>query len=161
MANSVDPLGGSYQLEAMTDAMEDEAEEIFAEIQRAGGMIPAIETGYFRRRIADSAFRFQSEVDAGRKLLVGVNAFVEPESLSIPTLEIDHEIERKQTANLARVKQNRDQQAADAALAEVRRVAASRENLMPALVAAVQQQASLGEIVDALAEVFGRYAMRG
>ena len=161
VVNSADPLGGSYQLEAMTDALEQEAETIFGEIERAGGVIPAIETGYFRRRIAESAFRFQNEVDAGRKILVGVNAFVEPDSLSIPTLEIDQEIERLQKSNLARVKQGRDQAAADAALAEVRRVAAAQENTLPALIAAVEQQASLGEIVIALAEVLGRYQSRG
>ena len=161
VVNSVDPLGGSFQVEAMTDALEEEAEAIFAEIQRAGGVIPALETGYFRRRIADSAFRFQSEVDAGRKLIVGVNAFVEPDSLSIPTPEIDQEIERKQKANLARVKAGRDKAAADAALIELRRVAASKENTMPALVSAVEKQVSLGEIIIALADVFGRYQMRG
>jgi len=161
VVNSVDPLGGSFQVEAMTDALEEEAEAIFAEIQRAGGVIPALETGYFRRRIADSAFRFQSEVDAGRTLIVGVNAFVEPDSLSIPTLEIDQEIERKQKANLARVKAGRDKAAADAALIELRRVAASKENTMPALVSAVEKQVSLGEIIIALADVFGRYQMRG
>jgi methylmalonyl-CoA mutase, N-terminal domain len=161
VVNSVDPLGGSYQVEAMTDALEEQAEAIFVEIQRAGGVIPALETGYFRRRIAESAFRFQSDVDAKRKLIVGVNAFVEPDSLSIPTLEIDQEIERKQKANLARVKAGRDRAAADAALVEIRRVAASKENAMPALIAAVEKQVSLGEIIIALAEVFGRYQMRG
>ncbi|MBI2826939.1 MAG: methylmalonyl-CoA mutase [Planctomycetia bacterium] len=157
VVNSVDPLGGSYQVEAMTDRMEAEAEEIFAEIARGGGVIRSIEGGYFRRRIAESAFRFQSEVDAGRKLLVGVNAFVEPEELKIPTLEIDYEIERKQKANLARVKSQRDAAAVAAALDRVRRTAASEENIMPALVHAAESHVSLGEMVAAMAEVFGRY----
>ena len=117
VVNSVDPLGGSYQVEQMTNAMEAEAEAIFAEIERAGGVIRAIEAGYFRRRIADSAFRIQSEVDAGRKLIVGVNAFVEPDSLSIPTMEIDYEIERRQKANLARIKTERSQADVQEALA--------------------------------------------
>ena len=88
--------------------MEAEAEAIFAEIQRAGGVIRAIEGGYFRRRIADSAFRFQSEVDARRKLIVGVNAFVEPDAVTIPLLAIEQEIERRQKANLAQIKATRN-----------------------------------------------------
>src|SRR5262249_27263764 len=93
VVNSVDPLGGSYQIEAWTDTLEEEAEAIFAEIERAGGMIAAVEGGYFRRRIADSAFRYQTEVDAHRKLIVGVNAFTDEagDELSIPTLEIHPE----------------------------------------------------------------------
>jgi len=154
---SVDPLGGSYQVEAMTDRMEAEAEAIFAEIERAGGVIRAIEGGYFRRRIADSAFRFQSEVDAKRKLIVGVNAFVEPDDLSIPTLEIDYEIERRQKANLASIKAQRSADAVATALARVRSTAATNENLMPALLHAAEQHVTLGEMVATLAEVFGRY----
>jgi methylmalonyl-CoA mutase, N-terminal domain len=157
VVNSVDPLGGSYQVEALTDRMEAEAEEIFAEIERAGGAIRAIEAGYFRRRIADSAFRFQSEVDAGRKLLVGVNAFVEPDAVTIPTLEIDDEIERRQKANLARIKAARNAKDVDEALERIRRTAASEQNIMPALLNAADQHVTLGEIIAALAEVFGRY----
>ena len=157
VVNSVDPLGGSYQVEAMTDRMEAEAEAIFAEIQRAGGVIRAIEAGYFRRRIADSAFRFQSEVDARRKLIVGVNAFVEPDVVSIPTLEIDYEIERRQKANLAAIKATRSSAEVDEALDRVRRTAASSDNIMPALLHAADRHVTLGEIVSALADVFGRY----
>ena len=96
--------------------MEAEAEAIFAEIERAGGVIRAIEGGYFRRRIADSAFRFQSEVDGSRKLIVGVNAFVEPDASTIPTLEIDNEIERRQKSNLAQIKATRDKASVEEAL---------------------------------------------
>lgn len=159
VVNSVDPLGGSYQIEAWTDALESEAEAIFAEIDRAGGMIAAVEAGYFRRRIAESAFRYQTDVDAKRKLVVGVNAFTEEEPSSIPLLEIDPAIETRQKANLAKVKAQRDRAAVDAALAEVRRAAAGTENVMPALLAAARSQATLGEIVIALADVLGRYRM--
>ena len=137
--------------------MEAEAEAIFAEIERGGGVIRAIEGGYFRRRIADSAFRFQSEVDAGHKLIVGVNAFVEPDAVTIPTLEIDYEIERRQKANLARIKATRNAADVLEALERVRRAAASTENIMPVLLHAADQHVSLGEIVAALADVFGRY----
>ena len=155
VVNSVDPLGGSYQVEAMTDRMEAEAEAIFAEIERAGGVIRAIEAGYFRRRIADSAFRFQSEVDRDRKLIVGVNAFVEPDDLTIPTLEIDYEIERRQKANLAQIKAVRDAAKVTAALERIRLTAKGSENIMPALLDAAEQHVTLGEIVAALADVFG------
>ncbi|HVC96832.1 MAG TPA: methylmalonyl-CoA mutase family protein [Pirellulales bacterium] len=165
VANSVDPLGGSYQLETWTDALEAEAESIFAEIERAGGMIAAIESGYFRRRIAESAYRYQAEVDAGRKLVVGVNAFSEEETTTMSTLALDPDIERRQKENLARVKSERDASAVARALAEVRRVAATAENdtpenVMPALLDAARRRATLGEIVDALGQSLGRYGMR-
>ena len=159
VVNSVDPLGGSYQIEAWTDALESEAEAIFAEIDHAGGMIAATEAGYFRRRIAESAFRYQTDVDAKKKLIVGVNAFTEESSSSIPLLEIDPEIEARQKANLARVKGTRDAAAVDRDLAEVRRAAAGTENIMPSLLAAARSQATLGEIVIALADSLGRYRM--
>ncbi len=155
--NTVDPLGGSYAIESLTDALEAEAEGIFAEIEQQGGMIAAIENGYFRRRIADSAYLFQREVDAGRKLIVGVNAFTESEPSRIPTLEVDDSVERKQKENLARVKSTRDAQGFSAALKEVSRAAAGGENLLPSVLEAVRRQATVGELVDALAVSLGRY----
>jgi methylmalonyl-CoA mutase N-terminal domain/subunit len=159
VVNSVDPLGGSYQVEAWTDALEDEAEAIFAEIERAGGMIAAVEGGYFRRRIADSAFRYQKEVDANRKLVVGVNAFTDEtaEGVSIPTLEIHPETEARQKANLARVKAERDPIAAQKALDEIRSAAREQMNIMPVLIEAARKQVSVGEMVAALADVLGRH----
>lgn len=157
VVNSADPLGGSYQLEALTDALEQEAEEIFAEIDRQGGMIAAIENGYFRRRIGDSAYQFQREVDAERKLIVGVNAFTDHSFEPIETMQISPEVEREQLANLKRLKQSRDQAAVDAALGVVRRAAASNENVMPALIEAARRQATVGETMDALADALGRY----
>lgn len=157
VVNSADPLGGSYQIEALTDDLEEEAEEIFAEIGRQGGMISAIENGYFRRRIADSAFLHQREVDLKRKLIVGVNAFVEEESSGIPVLEIDDAIERKQKENLAQFKQQRDNAQASAAMENVRRAVRAGENVMPALIEAARQDATVGELVAALADVLGRY----
>jgi methylmalonyl-CoA mutase N-terminal domain/subunit len=158
VANMVDPLGGSYQLESLTDAIEGEAEEIFAEIDRQGGMIAAIENGYFRRAIADSAFAFQREVDAKRKLLVGVNAFTESEPAKIPVLEIHPEIEQKQKQNLTRHRAARDAGKHAAALEEVRRAARADENVMPSLLDAARAGATVGETVNALADVLGRYS---
>lgn len=159
VVNSVDPLGGSYQIEAWTDALEEEAEAIFAEIERAGGMIAAVEGGYFRRRIADSAFRYQVEVDAHRKLVVGVNAFTDAadDGLSIPTLQIHPETESIQKANLARVKAERDAEAVERSLQEIRQAAHERKNVMPLLIEAARQRVSVGEMVAALAEVLGRH----
>lgn len=159
VVNAADPLGGSHQVEALTDALEEEAEAMFAEIERQGGMIAAIENGYFRRRIADSAYLYQSEVDARRKLVVGVNAFVEQEQLKIPTLEVDLAIERKQLDNLAHVKQARDAGQVAAALQAVRRASQAQENVMPALLDAARAHATVGETMAALADALGRYAM--
>ncbi|MEX0585662.1 MAG: methylmalonyl-CoA mutase family protein, partial [Pirellulales bacterium] len=133
VANSVDPLGGSYQVEALTDALEQEAEAIFAEIEQQGGQIRAIENGYFRRRIAESAFRYQREVDAGRKLVVGVNAFTEADDSSMATLDFDPTIEARQKENLARVKAERNAAAVRQSLDAVGQVAASGQNIVPAL----------------------------
>ena len=157
VTNSVDPLGGSYQIEAMTDALEEEAEAIFAEIEHQGGMIAAIDQGYFRRRIADSAYRYQREVDARRKLIVGVNAFTETEASAIPTMEVDLSHETEQRRRLAQRKASRDNAAVEAALAEVRRAAASGENVMLALLHAARAQATVGETMNVLADVLGRY----
>lgn len=157
VASMVDPLGGSYHLESLTDAIEGEAEEIFAEIDRQGGMIAAIENGYFRRCIADSAFAYQREVDAKRKLIVGVNAFVEDGPVKIPTLEIHPEIEQQQKERLTQHRQSRDAAACEAALDEVRRAARAGENVMPALLDSARAGATVGETVNALAEVLGRY----
>ena len=155
--NSVDPLGGSFEVEALTDALERDAEEIFLEIDRQGGMIAAIDKGYFRRRIADSAFAYQREVDRGRKLVVGVNAFVESEPSRIPILQIDESIERKQVTNLKALRAGRDSAASAAALEGVRRAARSQENIMPALLEAARHDATVGETVAALADGLGRY----
>lgn len=157
VANAADPLGGSYMVEELTNALERDAEAMFTEIDEQGGMIAAIEKGYFRRRIAESAFAYQRDVDAHRKLVVGVNAFTDEAGLSIPTLQIDADTEARQKDRLAQLKSQRDAQQVQAALAEVRRVAATPSNLMPALMHAAQADVTLGETVAALAEVLGRY----
>jgi methylmalonyl-CoA mutase N-terminal domain/subunit len=162
VVNSADPLGGSHMVEALTDEIEAEAEAIFAEIEHQGGMIAALENGYFRRRIAESAFVYQKEVESGRKLVVGVNAFTEEDGgLTIPTLEIDQAIETRQKESLGKLKSTRDQEATDAALEQVRRAASAGENVMPALLEAARQNATLGETMDALADVLGSYSTSG
>ena len=155
--NTVDPLGGSYFLETLTRQMAEQARGYFEQIERKGGMIAALESGFFRREIADAAFAYQRDVDAKRKLIVGVNAFVEKDDKPLETLLIDDSVEREQLARLAAIKARRDPQAVSRCLAEVRRVAATPQNLMPALLAAAVAQCAVGEIMSALAEVFGRY----
>jgi methylmalonyl-CoA mutase N-terminal domain/subunit len=157
VTNTVDPVGGSYFVEALTKQMQQKAREYFDRIEQLGGMIPAIETGFFRREIADAAFTYQREIDAKRKLIVGINAFQEADSKPLETLVIDHTVEREQVASLRKLKAKRDAAAVAKALEAVRRVARTQENLMPTLVEAARVRATVGEIMNALADVFGRY----
>jgi methylmalonyl-CoA mutase N-terminal domain/subunit len=157
LTNTVDPLGGGYFIEAMTRQMQQGARAYFERIEQLGGMLAALEKGFFRREIAQAAFDFQRDVDAGRKLIVGVNAFQEPEAKPIETLVIDETVEKEQIGSLRHIKGQRDRTAVERSLAEVRRVAATRENLMPAFVEAARARCTVGEIMNALADVFGRY----
>ena len=160
VTNTVDPLGGSYFIEALTRAMQHDALAIFDRIEETGGMIAAIEAGFFRREIADAAFAYQREVDAERKLIVGVNAFVEPESKAMEVLTVDGQVEHDQLAALFTARGRREAGAVMRCLDELRRVAATSENLMGPLIAAAQARATVGEIMNALADVFGRYEPR-
>ena len=138
VVNTVDPLGGGYFIEAFTKQMQQQARTYFNRIEELGGMIPALESGFFRREIADAAFQYQREVDAKRKLIVGVNAFQEAGEKPIETLVIDAAVEKEQVARLRERKAKRDGEAVRRLLGEVRRVAATKENLMPALIEAAR-----------------------
>lgn len=156
--NTVDPLGGSYFVEALTDQMEKEANEIFEQIDAMGGVIPAIEAGYFQKEIADAAYRYQKEVERKEKIIVGVNEFVEPnEKIDIPILTIPPEVEIQQKKRLADLKQSRNQFAVEESLKEIRQAAVDGKNLMPVLIRAAQNYVTLGEMVGELKEVFGTY----
>jgi methylmalonyl-CoA mutase N-terminal domain/subunit len=157
VTNTVDPLGGSYFVEALTKQMQQKARAYFDRIEQLGGMIPAIEAGFFRREIADAAFVYQREVDAKHKLIVGINAFQEADDKPLETLVIDHAVEREQVGSLRKLKERRDAAAVAKALEAVRRVAGTEANLMPTLIEAARVRATVGEIMNALAEVFGRY----
>ncbi len=157
VTNTVDPLGGSYFVEALTREMRDDALAYFDRIESKGGMIPAIEAGFFRREIADAAFAYQREVDARRKLIVGVNAFVEPDEKPIETLVVDDQVERQQLAALRGRRANADAGAIERCLAGVRRAAATNENLLGPIIEAARARASVGEIMNSLEQVFGRY----
>lgn len=157
VTNTVDPIGGSYFIEALTKQMEKEARVYFERIAEKGGMIDAIEAGFFRREIADAAFAYQRDIDAKRKLLVGVNAFVESDEKPLETLAMDEKVEGEQLAALKKIKAARDAEAVRRSLAEVRRVAGTKTNLMPAFLEAARARCTVGEIMNALADVFGRY----
>jgi methylmalonyl-CoA mutase N-terminal domain/subunit len=160
-----DPLGGSYFVEALTDEVERQAEEIFAHIDRLGGgsmlegAITGIEENWFQGRIADSAFDLERQLNAGRRIVVGVNAFTDGnEEGQIELLEITNEDEQRQRKRLEQVRQDRDTEAVAAALARVRADAADPNvNMMPALIDAVQAYATLGELMHAMESEFGRH----
>jgi methylmalonyl-CoA mutase, N-terminal domain len=159
VTNTIDPLGGSYFLEALTDELEAQAYAYFDKIDELGGMVAAVKRNYPQREIAEASFRYQQELDAGRRKMVGVNAYTEGnESGEIPILRIDPALERKQIERLHRARDRRDDGAADHALAALRDAAADeRQNLMPALLDAAGCHCTEGEIVAALQSVFGTY----
>lgn len=161
VTNTVDPLGGSYFVEAFTRKMKEEARRYFDQIDEIGGVIRGIETGFFRREIADAAYAYQQDVDAGRKLIVGVNAFQEKEEKPIEILSIDDSVEREQIANLRAIKAKRSQEDVRRHLDAIRRAAGANENLMPVLIEAAKARVTVGEAVNAMADVFGRYTVGG
>ena len=156
--NTVDPLGGSYFIESLTDRMEKEANEIFDQIDVFGGVIPAIEAGYFQKEIADAAYRYQREVEKKEKIIVGVNEFVEDKKkIEIPILTISPEVEIAQKKRLAEIRQSRNKQAVDESLDEIKDAAINDKNLMPVFIKAAHNYVTLGEMVGELKEVFGTY----
>jgi len=157
VTNTVDPLAGSYFVEALTDRLEAEAQEYFRKIEAVGGVIPAIEGGFFQREISEAAFRYQQEIDRGRRIIVGVNQYVADEPLTIPLLEMDAEGERRQIERLQRVRAERDEAAVQRSLARLRDGARGDENLMYPILEAVREYATLGDVCGVLREVFGEY----
>jgi methylmalonyl-CoA mutase N-terminal domain/subunit len=158
VTNTIDPLGGSYFVEALTDRMEELCYEYFTRIDELGGMVQAVKEGYPQREIADAAFELQKEIDSGRRLVVGVNAYTEDDGAQTPLLRIDPALEPKQIERVRAVKANRDGAVVRAALADVRGAGADGRNLMPALIDAARAHASEGELVQALQEVWGGYS---
>ena len=156
--NVIDPLGGSYYVEALTDQLERDAEALFAEIDSIGGVVTGLENGWFQRKIAESAARQQWEIEQHRRAIVGVNEFVtdEPE-LTIPILKVGAEAERSQRERMAKMRAERDQVACDAALERLRQAAAGSENVFPHILEAARRYCTLYEIREALESVFGAY----
>jgi methylmalonyl-CoA mutase N-terminal domain/subunit len=156
-ADTVDPLAGSYFVEAMTNHLEARAYEYFDRVQRLGGVIPAIEAGFFQLEIADAAYRYQHEIDTHRRTIVGVNDYVSDEPLTVPLLEMDPQGYDRQIARLERVRGARDNLATQAALDRLEDAARDNVNLMPPILEAVHTYATLGEIMGVLRRVFGEY----
>ncbi len=156
-ANGVDPLGGSYYLEWLTDDLERQARDYFDRIDSLGGVIPAIEKGWFQKEIAVAAYAYQREIDSGERKVVGVNAHTVDDPIEIPILEMDPEGFKRQCERLARLRKERDPKKHAKALDAVRKVAEGGDNLMPYFIDAVRADATLGELCEVLREVFGEY----
>ncbi|MHB1132902.1 MAG: acyl-CoA mutase large subunit family protein [Chloroflexota bacterium] len=157
VANTVDPLGGSYFVESLTDEIEAQARHYIERIDTLGGMVAAIERNYPQQEIADASYRYQQEVDGKERVLVGVNEYVADEPTRIPILDMDPQGESRHLARLVRVRAERDQAVATRRLAELRQAAAAGENVMPHLLAAARAYCTLGELTEALRQVYGAY----
>ncbi len=160
VANTIDPLGGSYFVEQLTDEIEADAWEYFAKIEALGGVLPAIETGFFQQEIADAAYRYQHEIDTRQRLVVGVNEYANEEQMKIPILEMDPQGYEVQCNRLEQVRRTRDNRAVKQRLAELQKAARGTENTMPAILNAVKTYATLQEIMDVFRDVFGEYHER-
>jgi methylmalonyl-CoA mutase N-terminal domain/subunit len=162
VTNVIDPLGGSYYVEALTDEMEKAAEEYFERIQEYGGVIEAIEAGFFQHEIADASYRYQRSLETKDRVIVGVNAFEKPDEMqAVDLLKIGEEIERNQARSVQDVRAQRDSAKVEAALASLKRACADeRQNVMPPLIDSVNALATEGEIVESMVSVFGRYVER-
>ncbi|HMG35127.1 MAG TPA: methylmalonyl-CoA mutase family protein [Blastocatellia bacterium] len=157
VADTADPLGGSYAIEFLTNEIERIASEYIRKIDDVGGMLRAIETGFVQGEIERAAYEYQRAVESGVQTVVGVNRFKMEGTAAPPILRINEDLERQQCASLKQVKDRRDEKAATSALDRVEKVAASNENLMPHIISAVESYATLGEISDRLRRVFGEY----
>ena len=157
VVNTIDPLGGSYFIESLTDEIERQAEAYFRRIEELGGVIPAIEAGFFQKEIADAAFRYQQELEQKRRIMIGVNDFTVDEEAPIEILRIDPKLEAQQVERVRAVRARRDQARCEAALNRLRTAAAGSDNLMPHILEAVKAYATEGEIMNTLIDVFGVY----
>jgi len=157
VTNTIDPLAGSYFVEALTNRMEAEAMRYIDEIDRMGGILRAIELGYPQKEIANAAYHYQKQIERAEKVVVGMNKYVMEEEVPIDLLKITHEMEARQMERLREVRERRDQVAVDRTLDHLQEAAAGDENLMPVILEAVKSYATIGEICDALRGVFGEY----
>lgn len=157
IVNSIDPFGGSYVIEALTDRMEKEAFDYIRKIDELGGIIKAIDIGFPQKEIADAAYSYQQELDRGGKVIVGVNKYITEEEMTIPTLRINEEVDRNQIERLREIKRRRNNGAVRNRLGAIVRAAQDGKNLMPFIIDAVREYATVGEISDVFREVYGIY----
>ncbi len=157
VTNTIDPLAGSYFVEALTNKMEQGAEEYFRKIDELGGVLAAIDKNFFQQEIADAAYRYQKEIETKERIIVGVNEFVQEEQLAIDLLKIDPEIEREQAQSVKKLRETRDNLHVQNTLEELRAAASGSDNLIPKILDCVRAYATEGEIVQVMREVFGEY----
>ncbi len=158
VANTIDPLAGSYFVESLTRKMIEEAEEYFRKIDELGGVIPAIEVGFFQKEIAQAAYRYQREIETKRRIIVGINDYVkENEEVEIPILEIDPEVERSQVRRVKELRERRDNDLAQRRLRDLTEAARSNKNVMAPILEAARAYCTIGEMVDSLETVYGKY----
>ena len=157
VANVVDPLGGSYYLEWLTDDMERQARDYFDRIDSLGGVVPAIEKGFFQKEIAAASYKYQKEIDNKERVVVGVNEYTSDESVEIPILEMDPEGFDRQCARLKKLRASRDKGKFEASIRAIEKAAEGDDNLMPHFIEAAKAKATLGEMCDVLRGVFGEY----
>jgi methylmalonyl-CoA mutase N-terminal domain/subunit len=157
VTNTVDPLGGSFYIEELTNQVEEKAWKYMERIDALGGSVSAIESGYIQKEIADASYTYQKEVESGEKIIVGVNKFTAPETNESKLLQVDDNIRQTQTLKLQELKKGRNNEAVEICLQKIESAARGNENLMPLIVEAVEHYATLGEICDAMRKVFGEY----
>ncbi|MFZ1039531.1 MAG: methylmalonyl-CoA mutase family protein, partial [Candidatus Bathyarchaeia archaeon] len=158
VVDSVDPLAGSYYVEHLTNEIEERAQKYIEQIDGIGGAVAAIEKGFMQREITESAYRFQKEVEAKKRVIVGVNDFASDEKVSMKLLQIDPAIEKKLVKQLKRIKRERNKEKVNEALSKLREAAEKENvNLVPFILEAVKEYATLGEVCCTLREVFGEY----
>jgi len=155
--NTIDPLGGSYYIEWLTDKMEEETYRYFDKVERHGGVIPAIEKGFFQREIAEAAYRYQKEIDDDKRTIVGVNRYKTDEEITIPILKMDEKGEHRQINRLNKLRKERNKAKYESNLKKLKKAAQGKENLMPYILNCVHSYATLGETCGVLREVFGEY----
>ena len=157
VTHTIDPIGGSYYVEWLTDKMEDESYKYFDKVEKLGGVIPAIEKGFFQREIAESAYKYQKEIDTNKRKIVGVNDYITKDEISIPILKMDEKGEHRQIERLKKLRKERNNQKLEKYFNELRKAAESDENLMPYIMNCIRSYGTLGETCGILREIFGEY----
>jgi methylmalonyl-CoA mutase N-terminal domain/subunit len=161
VADTIDPLAGSYYIESLTDKIEQDAMALIDKIDEAGGVVKCIEDGFIQRQIENAAYQYQQEIERGERIIVGVNKFQIEEDHKPPLLRVDPEVEKTQVAKLAEVRENRNNAQVEASLTKLEAAAQGDDNLMPLIYDCVKEYATLGEICNVLRKVFGEYKDRG
>jgi len=157
VTDTVDPLAGSYYVEWLTNKMEEEAENYFQRIEALGGVVPAIKANFFQKEIANASYKYQREIENRERTIVAVNQFEQREPCSVPLLKIDEEVANEQIRKLNKLKEERDNKKVNEKLLRLKEAAKGTENLMPFIIDAVREYASIGEIINVLKEIFGAY----